>query len=396
MLYLLCDFYNTIHKEIEASNMWNKIKEHWDVILGLIVGLIGIIPSVNGAFFTEYLDPMGVIPVLFVLAIQIIVVFAWAVTIIINFTHEKKEEELQKEISKLNIEKNSLAERIKQESDNYQTAIKSIKTETEKIVSTIISGTKEISKLNNDFSTRIPDINNESYGVLSSLESSGMPVETPQMRKVIVTARYSLSNGMFDLYKRYSTQMISKLVHMVEASLRFCGIDLKVACSVKLFNKPFDPTVDAHNKVFIYTAFRDAYSYSEGIREIGIAKYNIDKNTDFQQCLSTEEYFINNIEPDTGNYSNEHDGFSQYYNCTVVVPIRAKQSSGKYRYLGYLCCDCKTTDTIQVFTHDTARLLYSVAQHYAVFLETMDSNWQDRFQGSTYLEEICQKTFKGN
>lgn len=93
--------------------------------------------------------------------------------------------------------------------------------------------------------------------------------------------------------------------------------------------------------------------------------------------------------------------FDLYYNCAVVVALRVKQADGSMKYLGYLCCDTLNTDlSKEVFDKEVAQLLFSMAQLYATFLETLDSNWIDRMQDNfefeqNFLELICKKTYHG-
>ncbi len=54
----------------------------------------------------------------------------------------------------------------------------------------------------------------------------------------------------------------------------------------------------------------------------------------------------------------------------------------------------------EVFDKKVAQLLFSMAQLYATFLETLNSNWIDRMQDNSeskkyFLELICKKTYHG-
>ena len=151
----------------------------------------------------------------------------------------------------------------------------------------------------------------------------------------------------------------------------------------------------------MYTAFRDKCTYDQHEREIGEEPYTILGNADFVQCLTKDHFIINNANKNSQSYANEHVDFDLYYNCAVVVALRVKQADGSMKYLGYLCCDTLNTDlSKEVFDKEVAQLLFSMAQLYATFLETLDSNWIDRMQDNfefeqNFLELICKKTYHG-
>ena len=60
-----------------------------------------------------------------------------------------------------------------------------------------------MSKLNNDLCNRIPAISTQSYHVLETLKESGVQ-DSVLLRKEIVESYKEFSNGLFDLFKRYS------------------------------------------------------------------------------------------------------------------------------------------------------------------------------------------------
>ena len=111
--------------------------------------------------------------------------------------------------------------------------------------------------------------------------------------------------------------------------------------------------------------------------------------------------FMNNAKKNSGNYMNEHTDFDAYYNCAIVVSIRTKLTDGTYKYFGYLCCDClNTQENIEVFDTQSAQLLFALAQQYATYLDTLDSNWINRINGldelpQGFLQLIYSKTILG-
>ena len=220
------------------------------------------------------------------------------------------------------------------------------------------------------------------------------------MKKEVIKSFEDFSTALFDLYKRYSTNLLTYIVAMIEAYLSLSDISISVAATIKLFNMPLTSKID-RNEITVYTAFRDKKTYDKHEREIGTESYTIDGNVDFIYCLQKDHYFINNAIKDSANYLNEHVDFDKYYNCTVVVPIRIKELDSSYKFLGYLCCDCLNHDNNnEIFGKETAQLLFSMAQLYGTFLETLDSNWIDRTAEienlpNTFLSVIYNKTFIG-
>ncbi len=108
---------------------------------------------------------------------------------------------------------------------------------------------------------------------------------------------------------------------------------------------------------------------------------------------------IMNAKKGDENYLNEHEDFDSYYNSAIVVPIRIKQPNNSMNYYGYLCCDCLNTDkNIHIFDEGSADLLFSVAQLYSMFLETLNSNWHERYNDEDnphFINLIYKYTYKG-
>ena len=69
--------------------------------------------------------------------------------------------------------------------------------------------------------------------------------------------------------------------------------------------------------------------------------------------------------------------------------------------LGYLCCDCMNkTPGVEVFDKEVAQILFSMAQLYGNFLETLNSNWIDRAADvkelpQSFLNLVYNNTFVG-
>lgn len=203
------------------------------------------------------------------------------------------------------------------------------------------------------------------------------------------------------MYKRYSGNFLNYLVTIEEAWLAAKGLQKNVSATIKLFDKPYYSRDNGRNKIVVYTAFRDKKTYDKHDREIGEVAYTIDGNVDFVHCLRKDHFIINNAKKNSGNYMNEHADFDAYYNCAVVVSIRTKQTDGTYKYFGYLCCDClNPQENIEIFDTQSAQLLFALAQQYATYLDTLDSNWIDRRNGldmlpQGFLQLVYSKTMLG-
>lgn len=200
------------------------------------------------------------------------------------------------------------------------------------------------------------------------------------------------------MYKRYSTNLLQYVVAIEEASVQERFHSCEISATIKLLNKPLENQNADRSETIVYTAFRDKKTYDKHKREVGRDHYTIDGNTDFVHCLTKDSFIMNNMTKNAENYRNEHREFSRDYDCTIVVPIKTKHPGGKYKIYGYLCCDCLSNGKteLEIFDKTSARYLYAMAQMYASFLETLDSNWIDRVPkigySSTFMEVIFNNT----
>ena len=233
--------------------------------------------------------------------------------------------------------------------------------------------------------TRIIEISENYKTVLKSKDLTTINSARDRLKIDLKMSAENYSAGIFEIYKRYCSDMVQEVKILETAYLRMNGYQDTVSIAVKLFRKPVKrDSFDRHEKN-IYTAFRDKDCYNDRDevgkhkREIGRVLYSVDDNTDFEHCLTAEYFMLNQAKKDSGNYRNGHEDFDRYYNCTVVVPIRVKQTDNQFLFMGYLCCDCKNDNNQQVFDKQCAQYLFVFAQNFATFLQTIDSNWKDRF-----------------
>lgn len=379
-------------KGLQYKNMKNFIKKHLFDLIGWGISLLGVLATVVIAMVTEQNNFKIIF--LTILATELVLVYIGVWNIIIKYKYEKEIEDVKQKNKKIESD-------LENESLNHAQILDKLKKENEKLISTITLNYKNASKLHNDFCNRIPEISAESYHLLKVLEQNA-EIDDDIKIEELEKSYNSFANGLFELYKRYSTGLLSSVVNMVEAMLVVKGCPNKVSATIKLFNKPWYPKNNGRNHVIVYTAFRDAKTYEEHDREIGKELYTIDGNIDFSICVSRDHYIINNAKKDSTSYLNEHKDFDAYYNSAVVVPIRIKQADNTYKLLGYLCCDCLNQDLgVEVFDKEVAQLLFSLSQIYSIFLETLESNWVDRIlenddRPQSFLSIIYTKTFIGN
>ena len=202
--------------------------------------------------------------------------------------------------------------------------------------------------------------------------------------------------------------MLAEVIKLETAYIKIRGYDLKISATIKLFDKAYTHNVDRRTEFRVYTAFRDKETYEDkndqGVpkREIGQRLYTIDGNVDFTDCLTKDSFLFNNASRDMDNYRNEHEDFDAFYNCTIVVPVRTKLPDGNKMFFGYLCCECLNDKYpgIEIFDKGAAQYLFAFAQNLATFIETLDTNWLDRFSdeavddiSKSAIEMIYKKTY---
>lgn len=379
--------------------MMQKIKEHWDVVLSAGLSIL----SVGMAIWTTLGLDKSVYMVAYIIALATESILAWLLLgyVRCKLLFLKEKEQLETEKADKDNQIQDLQEKLNTIDSSYQNVIKKRELECGDAFKIIFLKMKDISKLNNDFCTKIPNLTEKAFKVVEKIQQRGFGLYDEGVYEEINNSIQELSLGLFDLYKRYTSIMLRYLIELFEAYLKLNGIDKHISATVKLFDKPFLVSKDRTNDFHVYTAFRDNNTYREcPEREIGKIAYTIDGNIDFQTCLSSDRYYINNVKRNDGAYKNEHADFDQYYNCACVVSIRVKMPDNTYKVMGYLCCDCLNDNEKGVFNEELARVQYAIAQTYGTFLETLHSNWLDRVEGEngikqSFLEVIYENSWRG-
>ena len=374
-------------------------------VLSFVVAICGAIATVfatimtdKNGFYTAFISS---------LVMEIIVLYIWG-----KYLHEKKqfsekEKSLNKEIENITNSNKEIDDIIKEE----RQLISKEREDIRKQLNSISLAIKNNSIHNNELIVKIPSKGDESYQT-SELISKSQDLSKDDKRNRLLRDANHYSNELFDVFKKYCADMLREIIKLEEGYLAIKGYNnLKISSTIKLFDKPYIHNVDIRTSIKIYTAFRDKDTYEDKNengdpkREIGLRTYTIDGNDDFTDCLSRDYFFINNATRDTNNYRNEHEDFDAFYNCAIVVPIRVKLPDGNKKFLGYLCCDCKndSPNKEEIFDKGSAQYLFSFAQNFATFLETLNSNWSDRFSdhtqpdfAATAVEMIYRKIYCAN
>ena len=271
---------------------------------------------------------------------------------------------------------------------------------------TISNAVKSNNIHSNDILVKIPSEANEQYELLEKLriimeETNPDPAVVEKIRKEALESAQKYALQLYEVFNRYCRDATDEAVKLQNAYLYLKRIPLNVSITVKLMDRPYHPGVDNVDEIKVYTAFRDHEAYSDHQREIGEALYSISGNTAFISCLRKDYFIINNTIPGQDSYNNEHRRFDEFYNCAICVPIRLKRADGKDKFFGYFSCDCLNNDGMitEVFDRCAGQYLYAFAQNFATFLETLDANWIDRYQGLDgvspgILEMLYKKIYK--
>lgn len=270
----------------------------------------------------------------------------------------------------------------------------------------ISSAVKSNNIHSNDILVKVSSALEEQYEMLSQFKELYEAAGKNDTVKDIAIERLEDSADKYavklmDAFNRYCRDATSECVKLQTAYLKIKGYNLKPSVCVKLMDRPYHPEAGGMEGITVYTAFRDYNTYCNSDREIGVAAYTISGNSAFTACMTSDHFRNCNAKPNDDSYQNQREGFEKDYNCVMTVPIRLKRANGEVKYFGYLCCDCLNNEYSgkEVFDVSAAQYLYAFAQNMATFLETLDSNWIDRFKDNpkepdTILEVLFKRIFK--
>lgn len=205
----------------------------------------------------------------------------------------------------------------------------------------------------------------------------------------------NLMSGAKDIYQKdtmtafddFLLNMTNTLKTVLDLYLEEKGVLVGSSISVKQFNRIMaDP--QNHNDIRIITTYRDNQTYIRGKRETNKEIYCIDKNSDFLYCLSNPYFLKNNMTENDNTYDNEHKGYLDFYNCTIVAPIKCEYPECTHIY-GYLTCDI-LNDNFSIkdpLDDRMATIIETVANVIGLYFDDIDYQWSLNC-GDDFLESI--------
>ena len=365
-------------------------------VFGYLVGLAGVAATVYSVVKS---------PTLAIVSItisQILMIVGWSLHIRNKYRNCIVISEKEHEIETL---KGSMSEK---ETD-YERKCAQLENDKQRMIKhlyTISNAVKSNNIHSNDILVKIPSDANEQYALLDKIRDITEKAElTDEARKKLQEeaqkSAEKYASQVFEVFNRYCRDSTDEVLNLQNAYLELKEIPLQVSSTIKLLDKPFHPGEDNIDEIKVYTAFRDNAAYNAQVREIGEIPYTIRGNTAFNKCMQSDYFYGTNLTDHEDSYSNEHKHYDEFYNCTIVVPIKLKRADGKVKFFGFLCCDCLNKDPkiTEVFDRSAAQYLFAFAMNLATFMETLDANWIDRYKGldgvpKDILEMLYGKIFK--
>ena len=252
----------------------------------------------------------------------------------------------------------------------------------------------------NKFNTRLLKVNSKYCDTKTNIETlsdsfnggNDEKIDT-LIKSMIDSAETDYRKSMLEVYNHFLGNITAKLKDILDASLRNKGCLLETSISVKQFNRIVIDPNDVSD-VTVITTFRDSQTYSQGKREVGSSTFSIAKNTDFVFCLTHPYFLKNNITLEDKTYDNEHIGFLEFYNCTIVVPIKYEYPDCGHMF-GYLTCDILNPDPSKntLLDNDMAEVMEATARVIGEFFDSMDFQWEytleDDFLDIVYNMKCC-------
>lgn len=365
-----------------------------------IIAFLGAAIGAVAAIFAVIKTPEAA--VISMIISQVLLLFGWAY--ILRHRYKNKIALMKKDegIKTLRAE----AEKTTIEYNKKQIALENEREHMIKQLFTISNSVKSNNIHSNDILVKIPSEANEQYELLEKLrtivdETNPDPIIVEKLRQEAIESAQKYAIQLYEVFNRYCRDATDEAVKLQNAYLDLKRIPLNVSVTVKLMDHPYHPGVDNVDEIKVYTAFRDHEAYSDHQREIGEILYSISGNTAFISCLRKDYFIINNTISGQDSYNNEHRRYDEFYNCAICVPIRLKRADGRDKFFGYFSCDCLNNDGMitEVFDRSAAQYMFAFAQNIATFLETLDANWIDRYQGLVgvspgILEMLFKRVYK--
>lgn len=238
------------------------------------IALAGVVVAAVSCFVTSDQSIYYIVPPIIVT--QFALLYFSYIHIKITDGYKAKEKELVIQIDEL---KKEITTKNKNLIDQKKAIIDNI--------SCIALCLKNEGKLNNFIFENLSQYVNNSYIYSEAVARSKKSKE--QKQKLLADNFKNYQISLYEIYKRYTTNMLTSLKEILENYLCICGYSVSVSLTVKLFNKKYISTEEFRD-LKVYTAFRDRASYDQGKREIQDRVFTVMGNTDFLQCLKKEHF----------------------------------------------------------------------------------------------------------
>lgn len=383
----------------KAKETYKKNIESWNFAIGIFFSLLGVVVSI----LTVIYSPNDTVIAISVVGCQIIVVIMCIITFIVFFKNKEILDNAEKENERIRNEANKENERIRSEAKQKIDHSNKISEVNVQFSKKVLIFSKNINKRINNFLTLICDESDKYYVSVCNIKEKMEPkLDDDDFVNLCIQQmqeeKQKYKNSLFTLYKRYIKGVFEETLKAINCDLKSKDINLDVSISLKMFSTTYNASLD-HKTMQVYTAFRDKETYdNKKEREIGERHFTVNKNCDFQKCLTKESYIKNNFTETTDDYWNEnYPTCIQFYNCTAVVPIICDYKSDKQFY-GFFCCDALNTEkNIDVFDKNTTDILYSAALTIGMFFDSINSAWMYMIdkEESDFLSYLHKQIFKG-
>lgn len=283
-----------------------------------------------------------------------------------NEESKRKEEQQKREIESLEveIEKQKKAFLILESNDNY-------------IIRTLHKFLERLYGLTDEVFDEIENIKNEE----NEMKNHNYTDEEIENKIVALTKEKNekFSAVMYDDYKRFLSNILSKTQESIEIYLQTKGYEFEVSVTIKQFIKPCDlnGNKDYITKPYVYTAFRDSRTWGRKIRnEVAEKLYIVEKNSDFIHCMSQGYFIFNNKSISSRDYCNENTEFDKHYNCGVTTLIASPKGKKKIGY-GFLACDVLNKKHLneEIMDSTVAQILDTTSDVIVTYFDNIDFNW---------------------
>jgi len=169
---------------------------------------------------------------------------------------------------------------------------------------------------------------------------------SPEEKKTFENICHSITTEVKDIFLEYfqSKQIdIGKDV-AITIKLAMTSQNIMNLYQEKLNDDEIRRIQEDKDHYWVVTVYRDPDTFEEykEIREVGTKIYDIEKNTAFIHILREKRNFFasDNLRGLGDAYMNENDEWREYYNSTIVGPIRYYgENLGFYRYFGLIAAD---------------------------------------------------------